>query len=242
MTELYISQFARRSGGHAVMNWIGASFDSWELINCARVPYKQTKKEEQDWNKDCVIIGLEDRARWEELDKPLLQESIDSYPIKDLGSITPLVIVRDPYSHFASRMKSGDKKVKTAPVSKFTPECVQWWIDTARFSLERKDFVLVNYNRWNDSTKYRKKLAVELELDFEKSEEKKWQVSSHGHGSSFSTTKIKDMKDQPLNERWKEFVNDPRFKKLILPNAEVRELSKEIFGWFLNPEGEKVCI
>lgn len=149
-------------------------------------------------------------------------------------SFQNVLILRDPFNLFASRMKSGlmwghYTHHGARPIS--TKTLIRIYKQHAREFLGEKNLVKrkvqVNYNSWNSSREYRKKVAEKLEIPF--SDNGFEEVTGVAGGSSFDgvalSGKASSMK---LNSRWKEFSEDEDYWQLF--DDELVELTIRIFG------------
>lgn len=149
-----------------------------------------------------------------------------------------LLLLRDPYNFFASRLRWG--RSPSAGWSKrplrsehACAELVALWKahareylgDTRLLPAER---VVVSYNRWTGEAVYRRELCDKLGLRF--SDRGRRHVPDYGPGSSFDGRRFhwRAQRMQVL-ERYRHFLDDP-FYRAIFEDAELRALSQRAFG------------
>lgn len=123
-----------------------------------------------------------------------------------------ILILRDPFNLFASRMHSefGGVTPKTA---------VRIWKQHAKhFAGERKllpaPSVEISYNRWASDRQYRREIASELGLQF--TDRGAGEVSRTGGGSSFDGMKFRrQAEEMPTMKRWRRFQRNREYRQLL---------------------------
>lgn len=236
-----------RSGNHAIINWLLAQMQGRTcFLNCVQPkenPFATTRESvagkgvtcnykpfdlrremrgefsAKDWliysYEDCFITMVCNQA-WESLHDQYVGES---------KTRTDVVILRDPFNLFASRLRSSYSGV--------TPgTAVRIWKQHAKQVLgQRKLFtqphVAVLYNRWVTDESYRRDLAEQLGLRF--SDAGLRRVAATGGGSSFDGLRF-DGQAQRMSvlDRWQHYIDDPAYCEMF--DAETLELAEAIFG------------
>lgn len=144
-----------------------------------------------------------------------------------------VLILRDPYNLFASRLKSGlysggEWGYHTISL----PGAARIWKQHAREFLGERNHlapnrVLVSYNRWTLDPAYRADLAERLGL--RPGGDGLADVPATGGGSSFDGLNFHGRAaDMKVFERWKHFAHDPAYRRIFDP--EMRRLAERIFG------------
>jgi hypothetical protein len=135
-----------------------------------------------------------------------------------------VVIIRDPYNLFASRMR-GEFPVDS--------KSFVLWKQYAKAYLyflkhPKPGIVFINFNRWLTDSEYRQQLAVELgyATDITRIEDIRGTGSSFTGKTAYSQSQISE-----LSERWKIYEHNAAFRNLF--DKETKELSRKIFG--INP-------
>lgn len=249
-TELRIIGL-RRTGNHTVAEWIKAQESGpIEQLNNLEVrcnPYRYKYEmlidhypEHHKWAHthylplakgyfpkiSCLICGYEDHSLTDICD-PLFERFHDTHVGKSNRRFDVLIL-RDPFNLFASRLKSNMIHVKSQKLT-----AVDLWIQHAKEFLGETQYlnqnrILVNYNQWVTDIDYRKQLSVQLGLNFCDSGIKK--VANLGGGSSFDGAKMDGQGDQmAVLERWKHFKDDENYRQ-IFQNEELLEYSDKIFN------------
>jgi len=201
----------RRSGNHAIANWIMSHFDTGCYINdanryirnesnilpCHRLG--QCKNTQLDKNPDIVIIGIENK-----LDKHIQ----DAYYKKLLSHNQPsnieiinITLIRNCANLIASHLKAWNNE-------KYHEELPNSWKKHTDF-FKQNNYSLIVYDSWLDS-KYRNDIAKTLNFinhDFGVD-----QISSYGGGSSFGD-KVVDIGN--LINRWKSMLDNNRFLNIM---------------------------
>jgi hypothetical protein len=139
-----------------------------------------------------------------------------------------VLLLRDPYNHLASLLKY-EAAYKSA--SHFTSKLyADLWKHYARAfangsPLLDGDSVCINFNRWCESSEYRKELAGLI--GFSTDGRPFHVVSSVGGGSSFQGT-IADARELDVAERWRIYKDDPVYRGLF--DEEVVEHAERLFN------------
>jgi hypothetical protein len=240
----------RRTGNHAIINWIkeqekGQVLHLNNLVpneNPYRYKYQNLNSHfpQYQWSieqfktqakgnltyKDCLIYSYEDFAL-----KEIFSQSFEKKHDLYVGKTTiryDLLIIRDPFNLLASRLKNN-----YLPVKSLGKTAIALWIDYAKEYLGETNFlkhnkVCINYNLWVTERDYRQEVAHKLGIEFTDAGINK--VLSHGGGSSFDGKKLDgEASKMDLNNRWQNFANDPVYRKL-LDNEELLDYSQKIFG------------
>lgn len=245
----------RRSGNHMLVASIMSCFDKNEvyyfndvsnplsILNLNRTPRKYYHEGDTHYfnllssklvNKEmyinfqkiqfkkCIIQTYEDQDL----------EIIDKINMQSIGQSKykyNILILRDPFNLFASRMKHLEK-FHTNYLS-INNKIVKLWKQYAREFLDETNIlgeikIVINYNKFIIDKEYQKEILNKLNLPFEKFNCNT--ILNFGNGSSFSG--IKKIEDKNIyNNRWKHYINNPKFK-YILQDKELNELSNRIFG------------
>ncbi len=245
-----------RSGNHPIINWIGLQFPGKRvcLLNSAQPKtnpfvtgysggegytiffnnFMVNKKWEQRQlfrKKDCLIYSYED-APLQEVIAEDFEVNRETWIGKSLKRYD-LLVLRDPFNLFASRLRLRAKFNERPDVQRKIPGLVNLWKDYAKEYLRKtnhlkNNLVTISYNSWFSSVDYRRDLANKLEIPFtDRGIEK---VVSVGTGSSFDGQEFcRKAGEMKVLERWRHFVDD-KFYRSIFKDIELVELSDEIFG------------
>ncbi|MGK7957344.1 MAG: hypothetical protein AB4063_19150 [Crocosphaera sp.] len=258
----------QRTGNHGITNWIMEQYGDVNIAYLNSVkpcynPYRlyynnfPNNRFSQDAfgkfsQKDLLFHSYEDKAlelicdtRFEKKHDLYLGKSAKRYDI---------LILRDPFNLFASRLKMMDRKLnvikemgddltQTQRIDNELREkrlkrligkpSIDLWISYAKEFLGETDYltqkkVFINYNQWFSDQEYRKNISQQLDVQFSDIGLEK--VKGQGKGSSFDqlnfSGKATEMK---VLERWQNVKDDPRFIK-IFANEELCYYSDKIFG------------
>ena len=249
--ELEIHVIAlRRSGHHAIINWILQQLDCQAcfLNNCrpGRNPFASCST----WDsllttvdlpqeaagtlshKECLIFNYEDcPLRYLQLET--LEANHDAWLGRSRRRLQ-LLVHRDPFNLFASKLRWA-RGTKFQPTMESLNFHVQVWKAYAREFLRQThyvpDAIPVSYNGWVAHKEYRQELAEQLQLAFSDKgveEVAKWGPATWG--DSFDGLDY-DGRAQAMKvfERWKHFRDDPFYRQLM-QDPELWTLSNEIFG------------
>lgn len=227
-----------RTGSHSVMWWLMHQF--------ADIKFYHPPKKLDDSPKHYYKIASNNRCmlhhnhippsasskefldKFKDYNRMLFIRSYEtSSPVEfvDMDMQNPIIHLRDAYNTSASFYKKfGDIPQRIIQL--------QTWKDLAREWLgitnHIPDKILHNYYQWRTDDNYRRKFVERLGLTF--TDIGVNEVSYHGDGSSFVGTKYNGVAaDMDLDNRWRKFVDDELYKKTVLEDKELRELSLEIF-------------
>lgn len=251
--EIRIVNLAR-SGSHAIINWlIGLCNGKICFLNDVkpnRNPFLNfTEKElinieEDEFNKN---------KSGKLTKKDLLICSYEQYPLKDIfvgefeknhdryvgksGRRIDILILRDPFNFFASRIKLeeyGIASLRIHLVDERSKKIItKLWKEYAKEYLNQTNHLkhnklVISYNKWCLDKGYKKYLAKKLGFPFKDLEDKF--VSKYGPGSSFDGRKYNGKaSEMKVLERWK-FFKDYPFYRDIFKDKELIGLSNKIFG------------
>lgn len=236
-----------RSGNHAVINWILSQANGRTcFLNCCEPgcnPF-ETARPLDDGRRIVVDYRPFDAAaerRGEHSRKDLL---VHSYEDCFLGGVASnlfeqrhddwlgpsleridVLILRDPYNLFASRIRGGIGAVSDRVAVRIWKQHAREFLGIRRYLGPRR--VAVNYNRWADEKQYRRRIATDLHLEF--TDAGRQHVPATGNGSSFDGVRYDGRADaMPTLDRWRHFKGNARYAALF--DEEMRELSQRIFG------------
>jgi hypothetical protein len=243
--------FQRRSGGHAVAEWIAYHFGGCQitgvLLNSLR-PNVKWRRPTKYWHveeekvealkqqesgriiKDhgFVITTFEDPLRYSD---KLYTSKIFGVKSKKIYII---VVKRDIYNNVASRLKHDERRKKRTTAGWYD-ECIEHW----RRLVSQKNIIHFNYNFWLTRKAYRISMGEKLNLPNNQGRIIK-KVENFGGGSSFTGVRKQADTEELLN-RWKTYTEElysNNFQRL-LDNEEIRETNQEVFGWSLDKTGRK---
>lgn len=200
----------RRSGCHAIAQWIGGLFDG-------PCQYCNMGDKVTEWIVDGKMVDFGNAGR--ELlpeDTPMICGKENQRPVIDsvgILSSTPILHIRDPFNNLASQYRlsgvlpspkpcedeeeyikkvSKYEKQSKQPRGKEGKEFVRMWMEYAleylgKFNFLSEDLITTNYNQWLVDEEYRRELASRLGLPF--SDKGFESVPKHGGGSSFNNSR-----------------------------------------------------
>ena len=243
-TELHVLGMSR-SGNHAITEWIFLQAAGRKLLlNCAEgktnpfltcrpledgVPWRveppidiEAERQGCFSPKDLLIHTYEDS--W--LAHAFSREFAANHEawVGPSRRRVELVILRDPFNLFASRLAMGC--ALSAKVAS------RMWRQHARVALSARrsgpvERRAVLYNRWVEDREYRRDLAYFLGLPFTDRGHDK--VAMCAGGSSFDGTVYDGRATaMPTNGRWRRYANSDEYRSLFDPQTV--ELSERIFG------------
>lgn len=248
--------FQRRSGGHAIVEWIASHFnESGVLLNSLRPTITWNLSPTKYWNITYPIGNVENEKELKKYEKGWLRikhhflittyedplryyNSLYNGKISDINptKTIPIIVVRDIYNNAASRLKFDTRRKKQAPPGWYRENILHW-----EKLISNKKFLQLNYNNWLQKKTYRMRIGKKLGLPNNDGHLNRT-IHSFGGGSSFTGTREK-ANNQMLINRWetyiKEFGITQQFQ-FLLNNDHIRKLNLSKFGWALNKKGELI--
>ncbi len=257
----------RRSGNHAIINWIRAQAPkNTTFINHTRIkgnPYRDVYEDQLflqqnptlkgwrcddiEWwkreakgdfsHKDCLIYSYEDQEI-ERVVHPAFEKRHNFYLGKSAKRYD-VIIMRDPFNLFASRLKGNKPRVNARnfdlmSVYSRTRNLAELWVTYAQECLGETNFlpnnkIFLGYNQWFTDIEYRKSIANQLNIEFSDAGFDEV-VTAGGIGSSFDGTSFNSNADQmDVLNRWQSFAEDPSYLDLF-KTPELIEYSCRLFG------------
>ncbi len=232
MRTLWIIAGLRRSGIHAVVNWMKQSLDTTGephvLLNNVRLTRLNPKPSNvvfsrnfaaADSENEHVLVTFEDK-RLDRIDASSLLRRIGA------DQRRRLVVIRDPYNLVASRLR----RTRQRRASDMRPSRVaELWPGHA---MHDEAWTRCVYNRWFADEAYRRQLATVLGLPTCPPLPRR--IARAGHGSSFDGTRYDGRAgEMRVLDRWRKFAADEEFRR-HLSHPELAALSAEVCG-FPNP-------
>ncbi|MDY7004753.1 MAG: hypothetical protein SWX82_12555 [Cyanobacteriota bacterium] len=240
----------RRTGNHAIINWIQnqhtGKVEFWNDLKVDRNVYRQNYENLREnypfVKKDCFIRNYEDYTL-QEITNWIFESKHDLYFGKS-GTKYDVLIIRDPFNLFASRLKKRLQMEKNNQLTenyKFDFLSVRdphqtladLWINYAKEYLGETNYlkhnkICINYNQWFADVEYRRQIADKLQMEFSDTGIDK--VTSFGGGSSFEGKQF-DGKATSMDvlNRWQKVADNPRYRELF-NNQKILKYSERIFG------------
>lgn len=245
-----------RSGNHAIINWIISQLPGrYCFLNCAepkqnpfttarplREPGESYRTNIPEFDlfseqsgqfsvKDYLLYSYED-CFLGGLNHPQFRTNRERW-IGRSGEVYSLLILRDPFNLFASRIRAGlllgHYTHGTKPISIYNLRRI--WKQHAREFLGEKNYlrrrVLINFNRWSEERPYRESITEQLGIPFTDKGFKS--VSDVAGGSSFDGLRLMGRANQmKLQSRWRAYETDERYWELF--DDELVDLTRRIFG------------
>jgi hypothetical protein len=236
----------RRSGNHAIISWliksVGGECLHLNNVTVGKNGYRHRdifpERNDSDEVKqrihasrfrafsplDLLSISYEDHSTAEFLADGANPRTPDYYG--PFGTRRDVLLMRDAFNLFASRIRSGKIPTKLAAMDQKA-----MFIDHARTFLRERDgdrLVCVSYNEWFSDEAYR--ASIQRRLGIEPQEVERDTVTGHGGGSSFQKRSMDGRaSEMDVLARWRSMENDPAFRELFA-DGELARLSDAIFG------------
>ncbi|MEX0886888.1 MAG: hypothetical protein WD009_10665 [Phycisphaeraceae bacterium] len=242
-----------RSGNHAILNWIYAQAPGRAcLLNCVEgrlnpfatarpmedgLPYRvnypgfdpDAERAGRFSVKDWLIFSHED-AYLGNASSPEFERGHDAL-VGPSGRRVDVLVLRDPYNLFASRLRWGQCVISPGIAAQMWKQHAREYLGETRRL--RHEPVLISYNRWVRDRDYRRRLARRLGLTFTDAGVR--EVAGCNGGSSFDGMRYQGRAHRmKVFERWRAYIDEPGFRRPF--NEEVTELAREAFGPMPEPE------
>lgn len=236
-----------RSGNHAVIDWILSQARGRSCFaNCAEPKLNPFASARPLADRRRIVVNYAPFDHDAELRGDLSRKDllIHSYEDCFLGAVasaafedrhdewvgqslrrTDVLILRDPYNLFASRIAARIGLVSHAVAGRIWKQHAREFLGVRRYLNQRR--VLVNYNRWAMDRRYRARVAGELRLEFD--DAARLRVPATGNGSSFDGVRYDGCAHAMRTlERWKHFDGDEAYAALF--DRDIHALARQIFG------------
>ncbi|MFW6129651.1 MAG: hypothetical protein ACOC56_00615 [Atribacterota bacterium] len=244
-----------RSGYHAVLFYLMKQYNDYYFVNHAYKWYpkydkisdpKLRDKYTEKYNNTNFFISLEnfDFTRFlEEYNKEDFYKQMQNDFFGQCYFYKNIIVMRDPFNHFASRFKKNLKHKKDRPrrhasnkklIDKFKP----LWIKYAKEVLGDTNYIpdkyVILYNKWFTDIEYRKKICEDFGVQCDDAHRE--YIPKFGCGSSFSSC-LKQGHGSNLDvlNRWQVFEDNSSFRECFQDKI-LYKLSERIFGHIVGTE------
>ena len=221
----------RRSGNHAILNWLLCNLS--QKKNIIKIKHRLVSS-----GNSCYLNAINEYVNTKpkilEIDFKFAEVSFKNivvsyedvpinYQTKYTTNFPKIIVMRDINNLVASRLKKIKEDNEGKKMAKYlfnvNEKFFKSWITHA--SISRNEAYIIKFEEWISSKKIRDKISSDLGLkniDYYQS------ISNYGGGSSFSGTS-KRPEVSELNNRWKEVEIDSDLKKII-NSEEILKLRK----------------
>jgi hypothetical protein len=236
-----------RSGNHAIIDWILSQASGRTcFLNCAEPQTNPFITARPLASGRRIVanfpdLDVEGEVRGEFTDKDLLLVSHEdcflgavakgAYEDHHDALVGPslerrdVLILRDPFNLFASRMRGEFGNVSTNTALRIWKQHAREFLSVRRYLKHPR--ILIDYNQWASRKSYRRQISEQLGLQFTDSSFEK--VPATGNGSSFDGRRYDGRATcMRILERWKHFIDSEAYAALF--DHEVYSLSQRIFG------------
>lgn len=224
----------RRSGLHAIVNWIVPHFSMCYFHNDSDLSLSRShftiycdgtatdKHYSFQLTQSPVFINLTESmplsdfsAKLREYEKERSSFCLENGFTRFSADIQAILVIRDPFNHLASAMESDGSWIEPEI---FTSK----WIEYAREYLGQTDYVRfpdgskcwIDYNEWFQSREYRMAASGRLGRPF--TDEGLEHVATQGGGSSFDGTLFDNNAQQmDVLSRWTSYVGNPVYQQYV---------------------------
>jgi len=222
--EFLLVGAVRRSGHHAVIDWLCSHYETSHFFNHLKPPYRKVRKREYNQHYELLAMNLErcSASQFEEwCDSKAVQAIIRDSKAATIRRVT---VVRDPFNCLASQLKHPHSRKKVGP------DLIDRLKSHMRLALDPPTGIQpILFNQFVASEPYRRRISEWLGRPY--TDATLQTVSKYGSDSSFDQRAF-DGKATQMNvfERWKEFLDDPVFRELT-EDDELHALNRELFDF-----------
>lgn len=241
----------KRSGNHAVMNWILGHYPgTFYLHNCSlqvnatqlirptsnRLHLADTHPEYipvgKDSEKGLAIVSYEDNDP-DKVFRPGREVHYKEYFGAD--SYNHVLILRDPYNMTASRLYREylpNHWVRYRILDGKHEALAELWKMYARLFLEKENdpnWLCVCFNRWFKDINYRKKLSAKINKPFT---DVGYRGSTWRPGKTSFEHGYECTENYKIEDRWRNYIAHSGYRKFI-EDEEMEELSRQITGFVI---------
>ncbi|MCC5931178.1 MAG: hypothetical protein JJU28_18160 [Cyclobacteriaceae bacterium] len=227
--KLIIFTGLKRSGNHAIINWIiGQEPGVIGFYNDLPIEKSMFKGQMESHFSivktkfpASVICSYEDK-----LPKDVFSNKNINHIKKTFGhfqSIIKIILIRDPFNYFSSRMHHHNNIKLFSDNPETLLDNINKWKIYARTIIMDKNihnYLFINYNDWVLNLQYRKKISTLIGVKF--NDIRFLEQSKYGKGSSFQ------MNNREFLSRWKKSRNLKIYKD-IFKDKELIELYTQLF-------------
>jgi hypothetical protein len=251
MKRLIVFRGLKRSGNHALINWIGGQHSFLFFNNIVKVaPILRGEAQRPEPSNFWEWLARRyhaqrvpchaQLARIAMLGQSLivsLEDHEPSYqPFHDPDCpVTHVLLLRDPANLFASRIRKGAKSTNPAypyAMNASMRRVIDLWKSHAREFLGITDLlpakVCISFDRWYSNVEYRRALSRHLGLEF--SDAGFGRVTRYGYGSSFDgpwyTSHTRNMK--VLDRRKQLNALESSLLESVMRDPELMELDRQV--------------
>lgn len=224
----------RRSGLHAIVNWIFPHFSMCYFHNDSNLSLSRShftiyrdgiatdKHYSLQRTQSPVFIGLTESmplsdfpAKLSEYEEERSSFCSEHGYVRFSADVQAILVIRDPFNHLASAMESDGSWIEP---EMFTSK----WIEYAREYLGQTDYIgfpdgskfWIDYNDWFQSCEYRMATSGRLGKPF--TDEGLERVATQGGGSSFDGTNFDNNAQQmDVLSRWTSYMKNPVYQQYV---------------------------
>jgi hypothetical protein len=240
----------KRSGHHAIINWICKQFDAcfdiqknscekWnkkkfilfsnDILKPKKVKnYLKNPKEHSEVSACIWVYNIEDETIEDSISKLNFLKNICPF---DVENAIEIIVLRDAFNLFVSRDRNEEKKMRVNSedsVNNFLKIWKNHAKEFLRITKILKNPIGINYNEWFSNFEYRKELCKKIDIDFNDNGIN--DVTLFGGGSSFDRVKYnQNAQKMDVLNRYKNISSFPfidketiELNKLLFPNINVK--------------------
>lgn len=219
----------QRSGNHTVLSWVRALFPETSFHNdqphdlfADAAALRATLEADP---APVTLFSFEDSANRTPVRGQLLRDSLVPFPAEAFPdcSLHRLVILRDPYNTWASRVAANARADEFGRKLTSDPSWTLFrdnWLGMAARA-EDPDWQVILFNRWKDDAAYRRAICDRLGGTY--TEATLDQVPEQGGGSSFDGVPRPGFRQ--MLAQWPKYVSGPFLRRLTMkPGHYVKRL------------------
>tara|TARA_Y100000310_G_C20683601_1_gene817594 strand:- start:2608 stop:3327 length:720 start_codon:yes stop_codon:yes gene_type:complete len=231
MKELIIVLGIRRSGNHAIVNWLKNQIKAKQTVKVLnnKTPLSCLEVDQSLKKKEVIIIT------YESVPINIFKNGNIIKNEHEFGNRkkTNIMILRDPFNLFASVLKGYYWKEAAEDYIGF----IELWKGYAKEHLQETQHIKsksIIYNKWFENKNYRENICKDLKFPF--SDACLNYVGNYAGGSSFDRRRFKrNAQDMNVLNRWQKMLSNKKYIKMFR-DKELLTLARRIFPEMTNAE------
>ena len=209
----------QRSGNHAILTWVESLFPAMDFHNNQHhdvfADEAALGRTLAEGSAPLTVFSFEDSANRTTAPGTLLLNSVTPLPgwVHDQYDVHHIVILRDPYNNWASRVAANARAAEFGRPLTSDPSWELFranWMSLAA-AVRNPAYIGVEFNRWKDDPAYRRSISDRLGGD--QSRERLEAVPRQGGGSSFDGTPRPSYAG--MIRKWRKYTSSAFLKRLL---------------------------
>lgn len=249
---IYVTFALRRTGQHAIINWLAYQIGRPVLhFNDCHIKRNEIYpdlpgmvmfydgkggklnfyKKPEEYNSFSAPEDTFKIYSFEEKHPRDIDEILQFFPDE---SVVPLMVIRDPYNWVAACLhRQVQFPGKEIMIARDIKRRIEDYKEYLKLSYEYETgknnrIISINYNKWNSEKKYRDRICSVLGL--ENTDKGREEIEYFGHGSTFDGRKFDGQASKmKVSQRWKSYSENDNYWELF--DTEIENLSRLLFNF-----------